>query len=155
MPALPVPKIKVSIELSRSGYLIVTKAAAGSSVIDIERIRKENQLTNDQLNQARQRLNWYKRRDENKIKTDSARNAFESRIYSFRSWLREDENEPYVEEATREELIEYLNDREEWLYEDGANQNHTTYENMEKNLTKQYETFDARKSEHSMREKVK
>lgn len=155
LPAIPTPKIKVSIELSRSGYMQVTKATAGNAPIDVQTVRKDVQLNGDQLAGARQRLNWYKRRDENKIKTDAARNAFESRIYSLRSWLREEENEPYVEESKREALIEYLNEQEDWLYEDGAQQNHTVYETLEKNLTKTATKFEERKSEHETREKVK
>lgn len=49
LPAIPTPKIKVSIELSRSGYMQVTKATAGNSPIDVEKVRKEVQLTDEQL----------------------------------------------------------------------------------------------------------
>lgn len=63
----------------------------------------------------------YKNRDETKIKTDSARNAYESMIYRYREWLREEENEPFVLEEKRESMIEYLTEKEDWLYEDGAN----------------------------------
>lgn len=56
-------------------------------------------------------------------------------IYKLRDWLREEENAPYVVEEKKDSLIEYLTEQEDWLYEDGANQNHTTYESMEKNLT--------------------
>jgi hypothetical protein len=47
---------------------------------------------------AKNRMKWYKDRDEDKIKTDEAKNEFESLVYQFRSWLREEDNEPYVEE---------------------------------------------------------
>jgi hypothetical protein len=71
---------------------------AGSYKIDVEHVRKASQLTKDQLKLASQRLRWYKNRDDTKIKTDSARNAFETYIYKLREWLREDDNAPYVKE---------------------------------------------------------
>jgi membrane carboxypeptidase/penicillin-binding protein len=54
-------------------------------------------------------------------------NAFESMIYKLRDWLREEDHAPYVEEAEREKFIEYLGEQEEWLYDDGSNQNFTVY----------------------------
>lgn len=41
LPPIPTPKIKVSIEYSRSGYLIVTKAMAGTYRIDVDHQRKD------------------------------------------------------------------------------------------------------------------
>lgn len=52
LPPIPTPKIKISIELSRSGYMQITKAAAGSYKIDVEQVRKEKQLSTDQLKVA-------------------------------------------------------------------------------------------------------
>jgi len=53
--------------------------------------------------------------------SDEAKNAFESLIYSLRDWLRDDDNEKYVDEAEREALFTKLDDGEEWLYDEGAN----------------------------------
>lgn len=72
----------------------------------------------------------------------------------MREWLREEDNEPYVEEQARESQIEYLTEQEDWLYEDGANQNYTTYQKMEKNLTSILGKYTARRAEHEKREKV-
>lgn len=99
-------------------------------------------------------MRWYKTRDEIKIKTDGARNGYETMIYKFREWLREDENAPYIKEDDKDALIESLTESEDWLYEDGANQNHTTYESMEKNLTLKMKVFVSRQHEHEMRDKV-
>jgi hypoxia up-regulated 1 len=93
---IPTPKIKISVEYSRSGYMQVTKAMAGSYRIDVEHVRKESQLTRDQVKLAQQRLRWHKNRDEAKIRTDSARNSYETLIYKLREWLREDDNAPFV-----------------------------------------------------------
>ena len=48
-------------------------------------------------------------------------NDFESQIYKMRDFLREEENEIFVEQEEREKYIEQLNEWEEWLYEDGSN----------------------------------
>lgn len=66
----------------------------------------------------------------------------------MRSWLREDENEPYVAEEERDEKIGYLNEMEDWLYEDGADANYTVLEAKTKELTKDYEKYTVRKTLH-------
>ena len=48
-------------------------------------------------------------------------NDFEAQIYKMRDWLREEENEIFVEQEEREKYVEQLNEWEEWLYEDGSN----------------------------------
>lgn len=90
-------------------------------------MRKPSQLSSDQIQQAKKRLKWYSKRDEDKIKTDIAKNDFESMIYKMREWLREDDNADFVEESVREERIEKLAEMEDWLYEDGADANYTVY----------------------------
>jgi len=132
---IPVPKVKVSVEFSRSGYMLVTKAVAGTHFINIEHKRKSTQMTEDMVRQARGRLKWYEQRDSDKIKRDIAMNGFESMIYKLREWLRDEEHFDYVEEEKREALIEYLTEQEDWLYDDGANQNYSVYQKMDKNLT--------------------
>jgi len=69
----------------------------------------------------------------------------------MRDWLREEENEIYVEQEEREKYIEQLNEWEEWLYEDGANQPHTVYEKKYKNMTKDMSKYEARKEWQSMK----
>ena len=66
--------------------------------INIKQVRKDNMMSEPQMKIAKNRMKWYKDRDEDKIKTDEAKNNFESLVYQFRSWLREEENEVYVEE---------------------------------------------------------
>lgn len=127
LPAIPIPKVKISIELSRSGYMLISKAAAGNHVITVEKARREKQLTKEQLKQARERLRWYHLRDENKIKTDSARNEFEGMIYSLKDWLNEESNAPYIQESKKEALLSYLEEKSDWLYEEGANKGYSVY----------------------------
>ena len=38
------------------------------------------------------------KRDEEKVRTDKAKNDFESVIYSMRDWLNDEENNPYIVE---------------------------------------------------------
>lgn len=53
-------------------------------------------LSNEQLKQSRDRLRQFEKRDEDKAKTDKAKNDFESIIYSLRDWANEDENLPFI-----------------------------------------------------------
>jgi hypothetical protein len=89
---------------------------------------------------------WYKKRDEEKIKTDKAMNDFESQIYKMRSWLRDEDNEEFVLLEEREAQIEKMNEHEDWLYEDGANANFTTYSKKEKEILKKFEAYESRKN---------
>ena len=41
---------------------------------------------------AKERLRWFEKRDEDKIKTDKAKNDYESIIYAMREWVSEDEH---------------------------------------------------------------
>lgn len=70
---------------------------SGGFFVDVKHVKKAAQLTDEQVRKANNRLKWYKKRDEDKIKTDVSKNDFESMIYKMREWLREEENEPYVE----------------------------------------------------------
>jgi len=106
------------------------------------------------MKEARTRLKWYKQRDEDKQKTDMSRNDFEAAIYAFRDWLREEEHEKYIIESERESWMEKLTEHEDWLYEDGADANYTTYDEMKVNLTSVSQMYADRKAEHERRELV-
>ncbi len=42
-------------------------------------------------------MRWFEKRDEEKAKTDKAKNDFETVIYAMRSWVSEDpDNLPYI-----------------------------------------------------------
>jgi hypothetical protein len=116
----PKPKTKISIEFSRSGFMQISKANVGSMYLSRAQVRKNTQMTEDQLRVGKARLKWYKERDEDKIKTDIAKNDFESMIYKLKDWLREEENWPFIKEDERETYMEQLSEMEDWLYEDGA-----------------------------------
>jgi len=73
----------------------------------------------------------------------------------MRSWLREDENAVYVEAAYLEEKIEKLTEMEDWLYEDGADANHTVYEGKHKDLAKEFEKLENRKQWYEQQDEFK
>ena len=41
-------------------------------------------------------MRWLEKRDEDKFKTEKAKNDFETVIYALRDWVNEDENVPFV-----------------------------------------------------------
>lgn len=111
-------------------------------------------MSEDQLRVGKARMKWYKQRDEDKIKTDIAKNDFESMIYKLKDFLNEDENHKYVEEAKRLIYIEQLSELEDWLYDEGADMNFTVYNNKAKNLTNDYNHYQHLKTEHSYRSEI-
>ncbi len=84
----------------------------------------------------------------------TSKNAFETQIYRLKEWMQEEDNFPYVKEEEREALVEELSEQVDWLYEEGANQNYSTYQQMEQNLTEIYSNSSSRSTEHQKREKV-
>lgn len=142
------PKMRISLEMGRSGLFKLSKATMGSTHATTDRVKKPFELTDDAIKAAKARLKAYKKRDEDKQRNDVSRNDFESLVYAVRSWLREDENEPYVAEEERDEKIGYLNEMEDWLYEDGADANYTVLEAKTKELTKEFDKYTARKTLH-------
>lgn len=77
-------------------------------------------LSKDAKKEAKNRIKALEKRDNDKFKTDEAKNTFESLIYEFRSWLNEDENQVYEEASQIEALVDKCNSGEDWLYEAGA-----------------------------------
>lgn len=104
------PKLKFAIELSRSGLLRLSRANVGHTYVNYKKVPKSIQLNKEQKAAAKKRLAFYQKRDEEKVRTDIARNDFEALVYKAREWLREEENEPYVIESEREDRITFLND---------------------------------------------
>ena len=149
------PKLKLSVLLSRSGYIQIKAATVGTMHLNVESVRKPAQLTKDGIAAAKKRLKKHQKRDEDKIKTDIARNDFESMIYKMRSWLREDENAVYVEAETLEERIDNLTALEDWLYEDGASANYSVYEDKYKELAKEFGKFETRKGWYEQQDEFK
>ena len=127
----------MQVEFTRSGVLAITDAKIGQrGYVNIDNIRRPTLLTKQGLDDARKRSKWYKNRDEEKGKCDVAKNDFEGMIYKFRDWLREDENEPYIKEDKREELLSELSEHESWLDNATDEIGYKVYEDKFKNLSK-------------------
>lgn len=78
-------------------------------------------MTAEQKKEAKSRLRAHDKRDQDKLKTDEARNGYESLIYEFRSWLSEEENHVFMESGEQETWYAKCNEAEEWLEDEGSN----------------------------------
>ena len=74
-------------------------------------------LSRVELQLCKERLRWFEKRDEDRAKTDKAKNDFESVIYAMRDWINEDENIPFVGTSNQETLLKELRENEDWLLE--------------------------------------
>ena len=102
-------------------------------------------LNKDQIKEARKRITNLDKRDENKKLTDEAKNSFESLIYEFRDFLRDESNFMYVKESDRDSLMEKLETSEEWLYDDGSDVGYKVYQEKSYDLMTDYSKFKKRK----------
>lgn len=109
-------------------------------------------LNKEQLQKAKERLRWYEKRDDDKKKTDQAKNEYEAIIYTMRDWLSEDENAVYVGMEERESIIAKLAEEEEWLLDgEGEFSSHIEYNQRHFDLRKKYDQFKSRKEEFESR----
>ena len=92
------------------------------------------------------------KRDEDKKLTDEAKNKFETLIYEFRDFLRDEDNFVYVKEEDRERLLQKCEDSEEWLYDDGANVGYKVYQAKHYELLSEYSTYKNRKEQKKLRD---
>lgn len=72
-------------------------------------------LSTDAMKAAKDRIKALEKRDNDKYKTDEAKNDYESLIYEFKDFLREDDNQIYESESEIEALLELCNDAQDWL----------------------------------------
>ena len=112
-------------------------------------------LNKEQLQTAKDRLKWFERRDDDKVKTDRVKNDFEAIIYSMRDWLSEGENTPFVGEEQQEAALQTLRDDEEWLLEgEGEHATHVEYTEKYNVLNRKYKQYKYRKEEHGKRDEA-
>lgn len=98
----------------------------------------------------RERIRSYERRDDDKVRTDKAKNDFESVIYALRDWLYDDNNQAFVKSAENDELITKLGQEEEWLVDgEGDSANATEYQKRYFDLNSKLTQFKSRKSEYA------
>ena len=123
----------------------------------LSKIKKEyhgiTTLSKEQLQKAKDRLRAFERRDEEKMKTDKAKNDFESVIYSMREWLTDDENNAYVQSSESDELMTRLSQEEDWLLEgEGDKASHQEYSKRYNELNSKLQNYKSRKTEHRGRD---
>lgn len=97
----------------------------------------------------------YDRRDEDKIKTDKAKNDFEASIYSTRDWIQEDENQEFIEKSYKEEFLAKLYSEEEWLVDgEGDSADYLEFNKRFNEIDMQLKKLMARKSESVARDEA-
>lgn len=114
-------------------------------------------LTKEQIQQAKERLRWFEKRDEEKAKTDKAKNDFESVIYAMRSWVSEyPEHMQYIGTTEdQDDILAKLSTAEEWLLDgDGEYATYLEYNAKFEELDKIFSNLKSRKEEHKKRPKV-
>lgn len=76
-------------------------------------------MTADNKKDAKARIKALEKRDNDKLKTDEAKNDFESLIYEFKDFLNEDENHVYDSAQGIESNLEKCTEASDWLDEAG------------------------------------
>jgi molecular chaperone DnaK (HSP70) len=109
-------------------------------------------LSKEQLQEGKDRLRWFEKRDEDRQKTDKAKNDFETVIYALRDWINEDENVPFVGSSNVDDVLSLLRSAEDWLEDEGSDANYTEYTKKYRELNRKYESFKTRKDEHYKRD---
>jgi len=101
----------------------------------LNRVDKVNhgfkQLTKEEIQASKDRIRWYERKEEERARTDKAKNDFETVIYSMREWLSDhgEAHMPYIGSTEKqEELLAQLAAGEEWLVDgDGVTATYQEY----------------------------
>lgn len=115
-------------------------------------------MTKEEIQASKDRIRWYERKEEERARTDKAKNDFESVIYSMREWLSDhgEAHMPYIGSATKqEELLSQLAEGEEWLVDgDGVSATYLEYMDKYNKLNGEYLKLKARKEEHGKRRQL-
>jgi len=115
---------------------------ANETLHNVRLLSKENKKA------AKDRIKALEKRDNDKFRTDEAKNTFESLIYEFRGWLNNDENQVYEEASEIEKLVDLCNSGEEWLYDAGDEVGYKEYQTKGYELQTAYSKLKVRKQEH-------
>ena len=88
------------------------------------------------------------------MKTDKAKNDFESVIYALRDWITDESNNPYVPSSEVDELQSKLMKEEDWLLEgEGEHASYSEYNKRYTDLNNKFSAYKSRKTEHNERDK--
>jgi hypothetical protein len=104
---------------------------------------------------AKDRMKKLDKRDSDKVKTDKAKNDFESIIYSFREWINEDANFGFIEMGGIERITMWLASEEEWLLDgEGDYASYLDYMDKLHDLSFNYTKLKSRKNEYMVRDET-
>jgi len=95
------------------------------------------------------------KRDEEKFKLDEAKNNFEAILYSFRDWVQNEENIPFVGEERQEEILKEIMEHLDWL--DYGDSDTATYKDFNEKFVKlrtEKNKLEERQEESSKREQT-
>lgn len=109
-------------------------------------------LSKEQKTEAKKRIKALEKRDNDKLKTDEAKNDFESLIYAFKDFLQEDENAKYETRERIEELVQKVSDAQDWLDDAGNEVGYKEYQTKSYDLQSEFSKLKVRKQEHLFRE---
>lgn len=109
-------------------------------------------LSKEAKKEAKSRIKALEKRDNDKLKTDEAKNEFESLIYEFKDWLNDDENSLYDSPNGIEDMIKECDKNMEW-YEDAGNEvGYKEYQTKAYSLSGDFSKLKIRKAEHKFRQ---
>ena len=135
-----------SAEETEKEVEIKERTETHSFTVDVnESMHRVRLLSTDNIKAAKRRMKDLDKRDEEKKLTDEAKNKFESLIYEFRDFLRDEDNFVFVKESDRETLLQKCEDSEEWLYDAGSDVNYKVYQEKNYDLLSEYSTYKNRK----------
>lgn len=100
-------------------------------------------LTKEQKDAARKRIKALEKRDNDKLRTDEAKNDFESLIYAFKDFLQDDANLKYTTES--DELLEKLQKASDWLDDAGSDVGYKEYQTKGYDLQADFSKLKNRK----------
>lgn len=147
-------KLVIAFKYDKSGILTVKHADVVSSTNDshslklTEKLFGPSPLTSAQKSKIKKRLREADKRDKTLEKLKVIYNEFESLIYSSRSFLEDEETQPYLRsEEEKEKLLLYINEEEEWLEEKGTTADYEVIKNKVKVLEKKINPIKKRKTQ--------
>lgn len=137
-------------------YETITKTKMQPHTFPLNKIDREFEglplLNSTQIKQAKKRIAAFEKKDEMKLKTDEAKNNFESIMYSFRDWLQEEDNLLYVGEERQQELLAQITEDLDWLdYGDGDKAGFEEFNSKYLGFKEEMDKYSSRQEEDKKR----
>eukprot|EP00604_Paraphysomonas_vestita_P001760 CAMPEP_0174823626 /NCGR_PEP_ID=MMETSP1107-20130205/26314_1 /TAXON_ID=36770 /ORGANISM="Paraphysomonas vestita, Strain GFlagA" /LENGTH=721 /DNA_ID=CAMNT_0016047011 /DNA_START=407 /DNA_END=2572 /DNA_ORIENTATION=- len=109
--------------------------------------------SNELINNAKNRLRALDEADASRKEKAAALNDLEGYVYKIRNRIRDEEDQLKVISTTeqRDDVIELCNTVEEWLYDEGKNQEVSVYKSKQNSIKSKAEAIFKRFKEHTAR----